>query len=177
MFERNKVDTTTQQHAIAVEVTLSDQRILNGNLSIPMSKSLADLLNGATCFVEFEPFGGEPQLIAKNCLHAIRKIDIPAQRTLRASPAGGDRFDPHEVLGLPKGAAADELRTAFHNLSLTYHPDRYAAAELPAEVREYLQSMARRINTAYAMLQEEQARSKRISAMRTEAVYQSRRPA
>ena len=41
------------------------------------------------------------------------------------------------------------MREAYLKLAKVYHPDRYAAAELPAEVREYLSAMARRVNAAY----------------------------
>jgi hypothetical protein len=35
----------------------------------------------------------------------------------------------------------------------SYHPDRFAGVELPKEVSSYLESMARRINIAFSMLE------------------------
>ena len=39
----------------------------------------------------------------------------------------------------------DEIRQAYFAQAKVYHPDRYATAELPTEVIEYLFAMARRI--------------------------------
>ena len=44
-------------------------------------------------------------------------------------------------------------RRQVFRLAKAYHPDRYATAELPAEVRDYLAAMARRINAAHAALE------------------------
>jgi hypothetical protein len=38
-------------------------------------------------------------------------------------------------------------------MAKAYHPDRYATAELPQEVSDYLAAMARRINAAHAALE------------------------
>ena len=42
---------------------------------------------------------------------------------------------------------------SYFALAKAYHPDRYATAELPEEVRDYLAAMARRINAAHAALE------------------------
>ncbi|MAI46621.1 MAG: hypothetical protein CMB79_12295 [Filomicrobium sp.] len=54
--------------------------------------------------------------------------------------------------------------------SKKYHPDRYAQADLPDEVRDYLQTMARRVNTAYETLQSSLPAER---AVRSEPVWQS----
>lgn len=176
MFERNKVDNTRQQQAIAIELTLSDGRSIAGKLAVPMSKSLFEALNGDNSFIEFEPYDGEREYIAKSAVRSVRLINVPDHRPLGTyvDQAG---FDPYVVLGLHRGAGADELRKAYHRLSMAYHPDRYATAELPDEVKTYLEAMARRINTAYAVLQDAHATSKRFAELRTAPIYETRRPA
>ena len=56
----------------------------------------------------------------------------------------------------------------------SYHPDRYAQADLPNEVREYLAAMARKINAAFAALETaDKARNKRAPSDRVVAVHTS----
>jgi len=175
MFERNTVDNTRQQNAVAVEITLADDRTLAGKFALPMSKTLFDSLNGDGAFVEFEPYGSEREYIAKSALRSVRLIKVPRQKALQPPLADRDGFDPHTVLGIAKGASEAELRQAYHKLSLAYHPDRYAMAELPGEVKDYLETMARRVNAAYDLLRDEAVRTKKIAEKRTAPVYETRR--
>ena len=84
-----------------------------------------------------------------------------------------DGFDPQSILGVPSNASFDDIRAAWHRLAKIYHPDRYSNAELPGEVREYLASMARRVNAAYAALEAPQLAVKRSSAARAAPIYTS----
>jgi curved DNA-binding protein CbpA len=84
-----------------------------------------------------------------------------------------DGFDPYAILGLQRGASFDETRSAYHGLAKTYHPDRYATAELPTEVISYLAGMARRVNAAYAALEASQAQKRRYEGLKQDAVYTS----
>jgi curved DNA-binding protein CbpA len=45
------------------------------------------------------------------------------------------------------------VREAYLKLAKLYHPDRYATADLPKEVRDYLAVMVRRINAAHDTVQ------------------------
>jgi len=179
MFERNKICAEEQQRTVAVEMKLTGNQSLIGRIAIPRSKSMAEALNGTGGFIEFEDFDGRRQFIAKSHLISLQPVEIATEKPLRAGPSGGDAFDPYAVLGVTRGCAAEDLRKAYHKLSMTYHPDRYASAGLPAEVQDYLQSMARRINTAYSLLQAESARAQQqtTTAARSAPIYESRRPA
>lgn len=173
MFERNRVDNTLEQAAAGVEITLDDGRTLKGKLAIPMSRSLFEVLNSDSRFVDFEPYDGERQFIAKAALRSVRLLTTAKPQSLEARLVDLDGFDPWRILGLARGAGRDELRSAFHARAKAYHPDRYATAELPPEVSDYLAAQARRINAAYAALEQVDRPAQRASGGASSPVYTS----
>jgi len=60
--------------------------------------------------------------------------------------------DFYEVLGVSRGASADELKKAYRKLAMQYHPDRNPDDETAAE-------KFREINEAYDVLKDDQKRS------------------
>ena len=170
MFERNKIDNTQELAGVSAEITLDDGQVLKGRFAVPISRTVYDVLNGAGGFVEFEPFEGERQLLAKSTLRAVRLLNPPKLAELGRRLRDLDGFDPHGVLGIKAGAAWEDVRAAYHRLAKAYHPDRYANAELPGEVRDYLAGMARRVNAAYAAL-ESTPQVKKAAAERAASVY------
>lgn len=171
MFERVKVDNTQELGAIAVEVTLDDGRALKGRIAIPLSKTVFEILNGPQAFVDFEPYGGERHFLAKSSLRALKLVNPPKHTGLGHRLRDVDGFDPYAILGVSETANWDDVRLAFHTLSKTYHPDRYATAELPSEVRDYLSAMSRRINAAYAALETPHLAKRQVTTERVEPVY------
>ena len=153
MFDRNRSDYIPEPNAVPVEAALADGTTARGKVLVPMGKSLADVLNGVGGFLEFEPYGGERGFLAKAHLASVTPAGIPRAPNLGARLGDAGGFDPHVVLGLAAGASREELRQAYFRLAKAYHPDRYATAELPEEVRDYLAAMARRINAAHAALE------------------------
>lgn len=156
MFERNKIDNAPDMTALPVEVVFVDGTMVRGKLLVASTKTIADVLNSGGTFLEFEPYGGERTFIAKAQLASIRLLGVPRLPNLNARLRDLDGFDPYAVLGVAPGATRDDIRQAYFALAKSYHPDRYATAELPAEVIEYLFAMARRINAAHAALNTEQ---------------------
>jgi DnaJ domain len=156
-----------QEGPVSVEIVLEDGRELQGKLLIPPGRTLAEMLNGGASFIEFAPINGERMFIAKSALHAVKPTNVPDTPDLWAGPTEGGSFDPFAVLGVKVDASREEVREAYFNLAKVYHPDRYATAELPAEVREYLSVMARRINAAYDAWQSSQKRQ----AVKREPVF------
>jgi hypothetical protein len=135
-----------------VEIGLVSGEQTKGKLMVPVGRSPLEVLNGLGAFIEFEPYGGERQFLAKTQIAAMRLAGVPQRPSL--SPAyANDDFDPHTILGVPRGCAWEDIRQAYLRLSKTYHPDRYSNAMLPDEVRTYLETMARRLNAAYAALE------------------------
>jgi hypothetical protein len=169
MFDRNRVDNLPEPSAVPVEVALLDGTTARGKLLVPAGKTIAEALNGAGGFIEFEPYGGERSFLAKAQLTSIKPVRVPKAPNLGARLSDPDGFDPHAVLGLTAGASRDEARQAYFRLAKAYHPDRYTTAELPEEVRAYLAAMARRVNAAHAALEAPQKRQ----AVREDPIFTS----
>ena len=153
MFERGK---DSRAGPVDVEIGLGDGRILSGKLIVPPGRTLPELLNGTATFVEFEPMDGGRTYLAKTALHSVTPCNmaaIPAAPDLWAGPTEGSGFDPYKVLGIDADATREHAREAYLRLAKSYHPDRYASADLPREVREYLSVMVRRINAAHDAVQ------------------------
>jgi hypothetical protein len=171
MFERSKVDSAASDTSGAsVALTLTDGAELKGRLAIPQGRSLADMLNGTAPFVEFEEFDGPRQYLAKHVISAVRLIS-PARGQSLARMRDADGFDPHAILGLPLGAPYEDLRAAYLRKAKVYHPDRYANAELPDEVRAYLEGMARRVNAAFAALESPHQEIRQKPVQRITPIY------
>lgn len=173
MFERNKIDTL-EHSGVPVEITMATDEVLSGRVLVTQGRNLADVLNSAGGFIEFEPYGGERMFIAKGSLRAIKPKHVPKVPSLKGRLGVMDGFDPHAVLGVPSEAPFDAVKAAWHRLAMVYHPDRYASVELPAEVGEYLDAMARRINAAYGTLQTTMQPPHKAAGHRSEPIYTSR---
>lgn len=156
MFERNRVDNMAQSQSVAVpaELTLDDHSVLKGDLMMPAARPVHEVLNGPNVFVEFRTYGNDCQLLAKSSIRGIRFVKAPGAGQLRAASRSEESFDPHQTLGVPSNATHDQIHKAYVALAKAYHPDRYATADLPGEVRDYLAAMARRINLAFQALQQ-----------------------
>ncbi len=154
MFERNRVDNMVQAQTmpVPVELTLDDQSVIKGDLMMPTSRPVHEVLNGPNLFLEFRAYGKPALLLAKATIRSLKFMHVPNAGQLRSTARSADAFDPHTVLGIPAGASHEEIRKAYVALAKEYHPDRYANADLPAEVREYLSAMSRRINLAFHTL-------------------------
>lgn len=169
MFERSAVGGGQDITAMPVEVVFADGTIARGKLLLPATRSMGDVLNGPGAFLEFEPYGSERSYISKAQVSTIKLMGVPKVPNLAGRVRDLDGFDPYAVLGVSPGATREEIRQAYFAQAKAYHPDRYATAELPTEVIEYLFAMARRINAAHAALNVEQKKQ----AAKAEPVFVS----
>ena len=75
----------------------------------------------------------------------LRRALLPAARPRAAD---GGSWDPHAILGVPRGASRDVVTQAYHDRLKEYHPDRVAS--LGAELRDLAHSKTLDIQRAYA---------------------------
>ena len=68
-----------------------------------------------------------------------------------------NQLDYYELLRIENAASADEVKRAFHQFALRYHPDRYAGA--PEDKRERAAEIYRRGAEAYRVLTNPQQRA------------------
>jgi hypothetical protein len=76
-----------------------------------------------------------------------------AAPTLKASESAIEKVDgrdPHDILGVARGASPERIRSAYQRLVKEYHPDR--AATLAPEIRALAEKRTREINRAYDIL-------------------------
>ena len=173
MFERNRVDSAPLPSFVPVELALADGSLLTGRLAVPVGRTTVDVINGQGSFIDFEPYDGERRFVAKGQINEIQLTGVPGAPELKPRVRGHDEFDPHGILGVAPTAGWDEVRQAYVQLAKTYHPDRYSSALLPGEVKDYLETMARRINAAYAALDSTHKVVKKAAFERSAPVFTS----
>ena len=154
MFERNRVDRLHEPERgnVTVEVTLQDGEHVSGRMHFATTRSLGDELNHTSGFIDFEVFDGDRFFLSKQTIQAVRPRQIPRADQLARAQNKSELFHPWTVLGIPETSTKEEMRDAYHRLVKQYHPDKFATADLPKEVKEYLNAMSRRINAAYTAL-------------------------
>lgn len=154
MFERNRIERQPESDRASanVEITLEDGSQLSGKVYHSPTRSLGEEINSPTAFLDFEPHGRERIFVLKQSIRVIKTTPIPRADQLNRSIRQAETFSPHSVLKVSESASRDEVREAYHRLVKIYHPDRFATAELPSEVSDYINAMVRRINVAYSAL-------------------------
>ena len=103
MFERTKIDNS-RDLAAAASIELTDGRRVSGRFLISRSKALIDILNGTTQFLEFEPYDGDDEIIAKSSIQSQRMISVPSGREPSTFIQDNGNFNPYDILGIEKGA-------------------------------------------------------------------------
>ena len=149
MFER------APENRMPVVVITNDGETIQGSVRMTLSNKLSDAINGVEPFFDFVSAGGERFFIAKHTVRRIETFEAPRADQLGRREKTMTDFDPYQILGLAKGAPPAAIKQAYHKLARSYHPDRFAGIELPAEMHEYATAMLARINLAYRQLQGE----------------------
>jgi preprotein translocase subunit Sec63 len=73
-----------------------------------------------------------------------------AETTAEKQKPAGEAVDPYEILGVPRNATEDQIRTSYKRMMAMYHPDK--VAHLGPELQEVAQLKARELNRAYELL-------------------------
>ncbi len=68
-----------------------------------------------------------------------------------------DRYNYYELLNLPEDAAVDDIRSAFHRMALSMHPDRYQGHP-DTTLRKKLYTIYKRMTEGYKILMNSQDR-------------------
>ena len=153
MFERGRSSfTSAQDQRAPVSLTMVDGEMLRGNLRMPVSGRLIDAMNGADLYFDLELPDGSTAFLAKHSVKRVTPVELPRSDQLSRRTADLSVFDPYTVLGLVRGASAEEIKAAYHGLVRNYHPDRFASADLPREMQDYAHAMLTRINAAYQQI-------------------------
>ena len=138
---------------VTVEVVLVDGSVRMGKVLVARDKTLRDVFNlQHEQFVEFDCFRQGVTILAKASIRSIRANEVPRTDQLERRLASLESNDPFAVLGIAKNATREQLRAAFIAKARAYHPDRYLREDLPSEILEYINAMARRVNGAYSEL-------------------------
>ena len=147
-----------ERTSVPVRLALTDGRLIEGNLMLPVSTSVKRILNSDGAAVEFQNEAGAASLIAKSAIveimltAAAKAQKAPAAQPVGDAPAPEPAADPYAALGLAASATADQTRAAFEALRQEYMPDRFAAMGLPADVIAFIGARSQRIHDAYATL-------------------------
>jgi DnaJ-domain-containing protein 1 len=70
----------------------------------------------------------------------------------QAPPGSGPQKDPHDVLGVRRGASMDEVKKAYRDQLKKFHPDKIESLKLDPEYREMFEEKTREIQKAYEAL-------------------------
>ena len=138
---------------VSVEIVLVDGSSFKGSVLVQRGKHLREVFNGTSDdFIDFECIFNGPTIISKTAIRTVCRYDPMMTDQLQKRLTALEKADTFAVLGIGKDADRAAIRSAYIERARAYHPDRFAQAELPAEVKDYLNVMARRVNSAYCDL-------------------------
>ena len=138
----NSNSRTLQKTATLVEISLADGTSILGKLFVSPQARLTDVLNDDRSFLPVETTDGVFLALAKS---AIKQVTLPAPQ----APAYKGN-NPYLILGVKEGASHEELKKAYHQLSMINHPDRIRGFGLGADYQELATNNMSRINNAYS---------------------------
>ena len=133
----------TVQKTAFLDVALTDGSRMQAKVFVPLQGRLIDVLNDERQFLPVETAEGEFVALAKA---SIKHLTLSSADTTYAGN------NPYAILGVRPGLALEEVKKAYHELSMANHPDRIKSFGLGADFLELATRNMARINTAYAQI-------------------------
>lgn len=165
MFEQRTVQQCERSKVmLPVILTLIDGETMKGAIAVPRNGRLGDVLNGSDRFILFETGDGEPIYLSQTTIAAVQSNDLPKAQQLDSSLQQIAEVNPYRILKVQQGVSKTELKDAYHRLVKHYHPDQFASAPLPKEVRAYLDAVILRLNAAYEQVEDDIERLEQAKA-------------
>ncbi len=127
-----------------LEFSLADGTTFEAKIFVPVQGRLTDVLNDERKFLPVETADGQLLALAKSAIKYVSTPD-PEAAIYRGT-------NPYAILGVKEGASAEELKAAYHQLSMANHPDRIRSFGLGEDFQELATLNMTRINQAYALL-------------------------
>lgn len=117
-------------------------------LFVPQSSVLENVLDGLFHIAKADHAIHEKELEYLEEVGAIFGLKGDAFARIRARHVAIAE-DPYEILGVARGASADEIKKHYRKLARDLHPDKQIAAGVPEEMVELASDRLARINVAY----------------------------
>lgn len=129
---------------ILVEIVLNDGQSVHGTIFTSPQGRMTDVLNDERQFLPIDRADGTFMALAKT---AIRYVT-----PLAAEGATYEGNNPYQILGVKEGISREDLKKAYHQLSMENHPDRLKGFGLGGDYLELATRRMARINDAYGRI-------------------------
>jgi hypothetical protein len=137
---------------MTVDIILSEGSTMRAIVMIPREKSLKDVFNVADTFIEVECVENGPIVFQREALRSVRPALLPRAVQLDKRVAAAEKMQAHQALKVAKMADRATIEAAHAKLKAEYDPARALAADMPAEVVAFMETMCRRFDAARAEL-------------------------
>lgn len=126
---------------IMVEIVLDDGQAVHGTIFIAPQGRMTDVLNDERQFLPVDRADGTFIALAKSAIRYVTPV--------AAEGAVYEGNNPYQILGVKEGISREDLKKAYHQLSMENHPDRMKGFGLGADYLELATRRMARINEAY----------------------------
>lgn len=113
---------------------------------------LEDIVDGLFVIAKADGIVHERELAFLETVAEIFQVAPQAFVRIQARHVRVGDFDPYMVLGVPRGATPDEVKSAYRKLASEHHPDRLVARGVPAECIRLATDRMASLNRAYDLI-------------------------
>ena len=83
MMTEGQKSPTERQARRAVRIHVAGGVVMEGNLVVPKTRGIGEILNGKRPFLEFESSNGDKIYISKPSIHTVQMLDYPRPMAAR----------------------------------------------------------------------------------------------